>query len=252
MIEVNDNEIQVNGSKITFPVDNAGRPSAMLVGLDDNETIRPVRVDNAGQLRVDTSVTVNGLELGSVGLTGLDAVGALGPINRIQNPGSPVLSSLMVQDVRLNFLGTELQTLAYGRNGSTDYPIATDASGKLNVNVVSAAATTAVPTDAMYSSAPAPTTDVKTSRLTMNCQHMINKTVVIANTGAAAANVWITASVDGGLSYPIPLATQYEVVAGSTYVYTHNTAVTNIQIQVQNFTAATPTTVGVTAYAMGA
>lgn len=137
MIQIDGAQLKKDGALVTFPIDNGGRPAAMLVGFDENETLRPVRVNAAGKLLVDSSVTVDGVTVGEVGITAEDSAGVVGVVNRVQNAGLPITSSLLTVDPRMTFNGTELKTLAHGQNAGVDYPLSTDATGKLNVNVSS-------------------------------------------------------------------------------------------------------------------
>jgi hypothetical protein len=252
MIQIDGTELKKDGALVTFPIDNSGRPTAMLVGFDENEVLRPVRINSEGKLLVDSNVTVDGISIGSVGITAEDSTGTVGVVNRVQNAGLPITSSLMTVDPRMTFNLTELKTLAYGQNAGVDYPLSTDATGKLNVNISSAATTQTQASDALVAVTPAATTDALTDVVNINCRRMIHKTLVIKNTGAASASITITGSVDLGATFPIPLTTNYEVAAGLTYVYTHDSAVTNIKVAMQSYVAGTPTTVGITAYVMGA
>ena len=199
---------------------------------------------------MNAAVTVGDITIGDVGIIADDAVGASGSINRIQN--ADLTSSLLALDPRMKFNVNELKTLAYGNNAGSDVAISVDGTGKLNVNIASAGTVTVTSNDALFSGGPTATTDILSDILLMDVRHFLNKTAVVKNTGANAAGITITASVDGGVTHAIPLASNLEVPAGTTYVYTHNSAITNLKIQMKSYVAGNHTTVGVTAYAMGA
>jgi hypothetical protein len=256
VIEIIKNAINKDGVPVTFPADSSGRNSVMLVGLKtDDESMAPVRLSAAGKLMVDSTVTVGEINIGEVGLVAQDSAGVVGVVNRQQNAGLPITSSLMTIDPRLNFsaVGANPKVLSMGNNAGNDVPLSVDALGKLNVVVSSAPVTPVTAADSTYAAQTLLTEDAYVDLLTMVTAKFIKKTITAKNAGVTnAAEIKIIGSIDGGGTYDVPVVANIELAAGITLVFTHDTPVTNLKVQIRAKTAGNHTTVTSKAYAIGA
>lgn len=252
MITLTGGDIKKDGVIVQLPRENGSDAAKMLVGFDDTETLRAVKVSADGGLKIDANLSVGSLTVGDVVMTARDQAGVVSYVNRVTNPDT-LTSAMYVQDQRFSFTSGRLSVLASGFDGSTVRNLATDNTGKLNVNVISAPATSVSSPKASFVTVPYATTDsMADARPAMSVSDYANKTVVVKNVGANSATVTVMGSVDGGTNYDIYLANNTAITSGSTIVLDENKAMTHILVQARSTVAGSSTNIETRAFAMGA
>ena len=96
-----DGTVLVNGTRILFPRDSLNHSAAMVGGFSgDNLVLGQFTSD--GKLKVDASVTVDTIDIGTVNLQAVTAGGAFFPIGEVLNPDATTYA-LYVQDPRQTY-----------------------------------------------------------------------------------------------------------------------------------------------------
>lgn len=246
MITYSDSIIKKDNSIVVLPKDGTGSGTSMIVGLDDTENIRLAKVTPDGKLMVDAALSVTGVSIGDVVIKSPDLGGSVSPLNRTTNDDGT--SALYVQDKRLSFSSNKLNVNAYGSNGI----ISNDASGNVNVNVLSAPTLQIYGKDNIYPETSLLTSNGYSQVASYNVRNYVNKSIFIKNTGTESAMISIFGSLDGGVSYDVPLTTDVQVLPGNSMLFDDSRAFSNLRVMAKSEVTGLSTTITSKAYVMGA
>jgi len=193
--------------EVRFGMHRVGDAAAVNPNLHTLLTWDPrMTFDGAGKLKVDTSVTIDSVDIGDVNIKGKDVLG--GPDQYIYTVQNTDLSwALHTHDSRFTFTGGAVHTTTAG-------------SGTIFAAVAANITSPAYDTYA----------DVGTA---FNVQGFNKKSFTLKNTGATACDIRGFASMDGGVTYDIPLLPPANLNAGGLVWIDDERAFTHFKFQVQ-------------------
>jgi hypothetical protein len=281
-----DGVVFKDGNPIIFPRDGNYDPGSFLLGFDSSETIQFASFTSGGRLKVDSSVSIDSVDIGDVNVN-LKVGGIDKYWDGTLNPDATTHAGY-VQDQRMTFdtgsLNVKLtggagglasdtdvddgsiatgQTgivsigLTHGFNGST-WERLVSSSGNLRddpIDRVAREAGRVLSSDVLFVSEAYATTDVSLNARPTNGDMVVRryktKALVISNTGSFAARVTISASVDNAATFDFFIVSNVLVTPGNTMEVTDSDAFTHIRILAKSNAAGNSTTITSKGYALG-
>lgn len=280
-ITVGDDSVLLDGSiRIKFLRDAEYDAAPPLVAFSgDNQTL--IQCTPEGRLKVDTSVTIDTVDIGDVGVF-LNVGGVNHLWNGILNPDGTTYAG-WVQDQRMSFTGTRLRVdtaLVF----PSDYPdagahsrldtlnakdFATQATllafktafdvrdlatqTTLATRVADVTITDRLGADIVYATESYATTDADLSARPTNgdfaTRRLKTKQILVNNTGANDARITIAISVDNGATFPFIILNNFRLNSGNILEVAEQRAFTHMRILARSNSAGNSTTISTSGYA---